>query len=164
MDTDFFDFLSRYFWAIGLGVTGLNIAIKWIQLKPRMREAPELIPGYVALLRGFALISLVIWLPMGIGIWFGKVPTIWHFLYPNSGNPYVLAWWVLYWGVIGAVTYWILFRGGAQMLVRHPGFLRGNPKNPTVIKAVMLLALSCAAIATVLMFNQPLPPDPIPLP
>ncbi|MEM9218231.1 MAG: hypothetical protein AAGD25_28300 [Cyanobacteria bacterium P01_F01_bin.150] len=161
MSTNIFDFLGRYFWAVGLLLAAVNTALKWLQLQPRMRESPELAPGYMQLLRGFWLISTLPWIPMGIGILWGNVPTIWYFLYPSSGNPYVLAWWGVYWCWVSALAYWVLFRGGAKILVTHPGFLRGNPKNPKWIKVGMLLALVGAAIASVLIFNQsePIIPD-----
>lgn len=152
-----FDLVTRHFWAVGLIMAVLNTAIKWVQLRPRMQSSPELAPGYITLLRGFWLTSTVPWIPMGLGIMTGKVPTIWHFFYPSSGNPYILAWWGVYWIWIGGLVYWILFNGGAKMLVTHPGFLRGNPKNPKWIKLGVLVALMGGAIATILIFNQPQP-------
>lgn len=159
MDTDIFDFLTRYFWVIGLVLGVVNTAIKWVQLRPRMQASPELAPGYITLLRGFWLISTVPWLSMGIGILWGNVPTMWHFFYPSSGDPFVIAWWVIYWGWVSILAYWVLFNGGAQMLVSHPGFLRGNPKNPKWLKLGLLVALMGSVIATVLVFNHPLPSD-----
>ena len=160
MDIVIFNFFSRYFWVIGIVFAVVNTAIKWVQLRPRMKESPELASGYIILLRGFLLMFALPWIPMGIGILWGNVPTIWHFLYPSSGNSYVLAWWVVYWCGNGALAYWILFNGGAQMLVSHPGFLRGNPQNPKWIKLWALFLLAGAAIATVMMFNQPSPSIP----
>ena len=157
MDTDIFTFMSRYFWAIGIVLAVVNTAIKWVQIRPRMQESPELAPGYITLLRGFWVTSTLPWIPMGIGIMWGNVPTVWHFLFLDSGNPYVLAWWVTYWCWNGVMAYWILFNGGAKILVTHPGFLRGNLKNPKWVKVWILLALAGAAIATVIMFNHPFP-------
>lgn len=76
MNTDIFDFLSRYFWAVGLVLALVNTAIKWIQLRPRIQASPELAPGYVILLRGLWLMLTVPWIPMGIGIMWGNVPTV----------------------------------------------------------------------------------------
>jgi hypothetical protein len=49
-------------------------------------------------------------------------------------------------------SYWILFRGGAESLIKYPVFLRGNPKNPKTIKLVCLLSLIVSLVAVVVIF------------
>ena len=157
MDFLFLSVINRYFWLICLLVTWLNTVIFKVRSQSHIRDNPALAPGYATLIRGFLVCSSLPWLVMGFGIVVGDVPTIWHFLYPNTSDPYVLAWWITYWLTIGFVAYWVILCGGAKIMVSHPGFLRGNPTNPQLIKLFWLLALAVATAFTVIMFNQPLP-------
>ena len=157
MDAVFFTLMSRYFWAICLGVNTLNAVILWLRSRPYRQQNPALTAGYVTLTRGYWIVMTLPWVAMGYGVLVGGVPSIWHFLYPSSGNPYVLAWRGVYWLTIIFVMQWDLLRGGAEMMASYPGFLRGNPKNPKHIKLFWLLMVAGSATFTVVMFNQPAP-------
>jgi len=61
-------------------------------------------------------------------------------------------------------TFWLLFRGGAEKLVRHPGamefrygFKSKDITNPTLIKSLWLLALIGGVIAAVAMWSMDIP-------
>ena len=162
MDLAFFVFLSRYFWLVGLGVNGINAAIFRARSQAYIRQNPALAPGYNTLIRGFLICSSLPFLTMGFGILVGDVPTIWHFLYPYAGNPYVLVWWAVYWLTLAFLTHWVVLRGGAEMLISHPGLMRGNPKNPKMVKLFWLFMLAASTTFTVLVFHQstsPIPPE-----
>ncbi len=154
------NFMWRYFWVIAIVVAALNTAIMWWRSQRHIRANPSLAAGYAFLLRGYWLWLTLPWVVMGIGILWGNVPTVWHFLFPSTGNPYVLAWWIVYWLLNGIFGYWLLFGGGAAMLVAHPGFLRGNPQNPQLLKLWGVLILAGSAAVTIIMFAQPAPEIP----
>ncbi|WP_017297953.1 hypothetical protein [Nodosilinea nodulosa] len=161
MDSLFVLFLNRYFWLICLLVTWINAVIFKLRSRPYIRQNPALAPGYATLIRGFLVCSSLPWLMMGFGILVGDVPAIWYFLYPNTNDPYVLAWWVLYWLNIGTIAYWVILRGGAEMMISHPGFLRGSSPSLKTVKLFWLLMLGTTIVITIILFNQPLPTEPV---
>jgi hypothetical protein len=54
---------------------------------------------------------------MGWGILTGGVPNVWYFLQPQSGNPYVLAWFASVFAVALWFTFWVFFLEGAEKVV-----------------------------------------------
>jgi len=92
---------------------------------------------------------------MGIGCLSGGAPSIFHFFRPRDGNPFVLAFFAsifLIW-VLG--TYWLFVRGGAEMLIKHPGLI--NCKNAAMLKLFWLLALAGGILAVVMMLTHDTP-------
>jgi hypothetical protein len=159
-----FGLISKYFWLIGIIVTGINWVIFRKRAQRYIEEKPELKDGYEALFRGYLLWMNIPWVVMGIGCTVGGVPSVWQYLRPRDANPYVLAWFAsvfLLW-VIG--TFWLFFRGGAETLSRHPGavefrygFKRKDIARPIVIKFFWLLALTGGIIGVVLMWYMDIP-------
>ena len=93
---------------------------------------------------------------MGVGRVAGGVAPTAYFR-PRDGNPFVLAFFasvVLLW-IAG--VYWICFRGGAEMLVEHPGLLRNEVSTPTQLKVVAALCLAggVAGLAVMLLAGGP---------
>jgi hypothetical protein len=156
---ELFNFLTKWFWVVCIIVTFLNAAAYRFRARRQIQANPELEGGYRTLIRGFVLWGILPWVIMGVGTVFGGVPSVLYFFRPRDGNPFVLAFfasvfleWIL-------VTYWLLYRGGAQMLVTHPGLLNVNLKTPRSVVLCWFLSLACGIIAVILMFaNQyPLP-------
>ncbi len=156
-DETYFTLIIRYFWVLGILFAALNAFIQWQRVQSQIKVNPALRPGYYQMLKGYWLILTLPWVVMGLGIMIGDVPSIFHFLAPKTTNPYVLAWWGVYWLSHGFVSYWILFGNGARMLIDHPGFLRGTPQNPAIIKLLAALALAAAIAITIVLFHQPPP-------
>lgn len=150
-----FEFLSRYFWAVAIAVNTLNTLILWWRSQSYIRSDPSLLPGYVLLTRGYWIGLSLPWLVMGAGLLSGGVPAIRYFLVPQSGNPFVLAWWIVWWAIVAFITDWVVRRGGAEMFITHPGFLRGNPTNSKTIKFFWLLLLAVNTAITIYIFAQP---------
>lgn len=146
--------INRYFWALCIFIAALNTVILWWRVQPTIKADPSLRLGYRRLLLGYWLVLTLPWIVMGVGIVFGNVPTIWHFLYLNTGNLYVLAWWVVYWLIHAVLAYWILVGNGATTLIAYPGLLRGRPQNPKVIKLFVLLAVVVAIGFTTIMAHS----------
>lgn len=154
-----FNLVSRQFWVIGLAITSLNTLLLWWRSQSYIRQDPSLLPGYVLLARGYWICLSIPWLVMGFGIVWGGVPSIWHFLAPRLGNPYVLTWWVSWWVIVTVLTYWFLRGEGAELLVSHPGFFRGTPSSPRLVKLLWLIFLASQTAITIFFFadSSPLP-------
>ena len=148
-----FEWVYRYFWLIAIAVGCINPVIMWVRLQPQMQAHPERRSGYATLVKGYCFIGTFPWLVMGIGIVVGGVPNVLYYLYPRIGNSYVLAWWAAFWLMQAWLTVWMLWQGGAEMLVSHPGFLRGNPTSARRLKFYWLIMLAGTVAATVLMFS-----------
>ena len=151
---DLYVFLFRHSWVIFIVVTCINGAVLYRRARRESREHPELAEGYATLVRGWFLWANLPWVVMGLGVVVGGVPTTFHFFVPRQGDPWVLAWFasiiVIY--VLG--TYWIYFRGGAEMLARHYGIFSGavSRTSPGVVKTYYLLMIVPGVVAMVAMF------------
>src|SRR5437867_2948756 len=109
-----FEIMSRYFWAIAIFVTCVNV----VSLKRRSRrhiEAnPELAKGYATLIRGYLLWMNIPWVVMGLGCTIGGIPAVWYFFRPRDGNPYVLAWFRIGVPVVDPRHVLALLQGGGR--------------------------------------------------
>ncbi len=155
-----FEIISRYFWAIAIVVTGIYVAIFRARSTGHIQANPELADGYATLLRVFLIWMNIPWVVMGIGCTVGGIPSVWHYFRPQDGNPYVLVWFAsvfLLW-VIG--TYWLFFKGGAEMLIKHSGAFYVNISSPAVVKLFWLLCLAGGVLGVIMISTQdiPLPP------
>lgn len=115
------ELIFRHFWIALVVVNLVNGRMWWSRVQSRIRDHPELEPGYCRLHRGYLLWTNLPWLAMGLLILSGKVPSIVDFLRPSEGNPFVLAWWGLLVALLCLGTGWIVFGGGAETLERYPG-------------------------------------------
>lgn len=159
-----FILISKYFWLIAIIVTAIN----WVMFRKRaqkyIEQKPELKDGYEALFRGYLLWMNIPWIVMGIGCTFGGVPSVWHYLRPRHGDPYVLAWFTSVFFLWVSGTFWLFFRGGAETLARHPGaiefrygFKSKDMTSPRLIKAFWLLALTGGIVGVLLMWYMDIP-------
>src|SRR5262245_4576008 len=113
----------RYGWVLLVAGMLLNIPFLWRRVRPHIAAHPELVGGYRLLLFGLATGLSLPWLVMGFGCVVGGVPTIFHFLSPASGGPFVWTFWVVVYAEFLLVGYWVVFGGGAEILVRYPGVM-----------------------------------------
>ncbi|MDA2924136.1 hypothetical protein MYX65_05680 [Acidobacteria bacterium AH-259-L09] len=153
---DVFYFVSRYFWLIAIVVTSINVAIFKQRSRNHIPENPELAEGYARLFRGYLTWLNAPWVIMGIGSTVGGVPSVWHYFRPKDGDPYVLAWFAsvfLLW-ILG--TYWLFFKGGAEMLVKHPGAII-TASSPALVKLFWVLCLAAGVFAVIMMLTHDLP-------
>jgi len=149
--------LTRWFWAVCIIVTLLNAAIFRSRANRHIQAHPELEEGYRTLLKGFVIWGNLPWVIMGVGCVFGGVPSVFHFFRPRDGNPFVLAFLAsvfLEW-ILG--TYWLIYRGGAQMLVNHPGLLNLDLKTPRMVVLFWFLSLAGGILAVIMMFSRDIP-------
>ena len=158
---DPFMVLTKWLWILFIVVTFFNAGIYRFRAERHIRENPDLAEGYSILIRGLLIWGNIPWVVMGAGCIFGGVPSVFHFFRPGEGNPFVLAFFgsvFLLW-VLG--TYWLLFRGGADMLAKHPGMFNVQFKNPLAIKGFWFLCLAGGIAGVAMMFTMdvPLPLD-----
>ena len=113
--------------------------------------------GYQKIIKGFVTWGNIPWIVMGIGCVMGGVPSVFHFFRPRDGNPYVLAFFASVFLIWIMGTYWLLFQGGAKMLVKHPGLLNVDCKSPTMLKIFWFLCLAGGVFAVIMMFTQDIP-------
>jgi hypothetical protein len=156
---ELFTLWGKWFWAICVVVTLMNVAVFRLRANREIKVHPELEEGYRTLLKGFAFWANVPWIVMGVGCVFGGVPSVYHFFRPFDGNPFVTAFFasVLFEWIIG--TYWLVFRGGAQTIVNYPGLLNVNFKSPRTVLFLWFLCLAGGAFALINIFyrNVPIP-------
>jgi hypothetical protein len=149
----------RHFWLIAIAATIVNALILWVRSRRHVHRDQALESGYRTLFWGLLIWGNLPWVIMGLGVLVGGVPTVLHYLRPRDGNPYVLAFYAS--GVlIGTLaSYWLLARGGAEMIARHPGILRVDIENPAWVKLLWCLCLGTATVAMLMMFiiNVPIP-------
>ena len=89
---------------------------------------------------------------MGVGVLVGGVPSVFHFMNPRSGDPYVSAWLgsvVLLW-ILG--SHWMFGRRGAEQLVRHPGLIRPPFNSVGAIKALWIASVAGGIIAIAVIY------------
>ena len=161
---ELFAFISKYFWLVAIVFTAINFLIFKRRSEKHIKENPELAKGYSALFRGYLFWINVPWIIMGIGCTIGGVPSVWYYFRPRDGNPYVLAWFGSVFTLWILSTFWLFFRGGAEILANHPGMLEFNYglkrkeiTNPTWIKVLWLLALAGGILGVAFIWSIEIP-------
>lgn len=113
-----FHLIERYLWIIGLLFAFLNNYSLRSQAKQRTALHPELVENYRRYVLGDLIFYSAPWLVMGIGILIGGVPSVFDFLKPCSGNPFVIAFHLTVILLVVGVACWVWFWGGAQGLIK----------------------------------------------
>lgn len=147
----------RHAWLIFIAVTVFNALILKFRCRAHIQQQPELAAGYQQFFNGVLLWGNLPWVVMGVGILFGGVHSVFSYLRPRDGNPFVLAWF----GVVVALWllgfYWLFARRGAEFLSEHPGLLRGNPKSPAMIRFFYCLMVAGGVVGLCFMFFADIP-------
>lgn len=123
----------------------VNGLIFRIRSRPYVRRNPELQEGYETIVRGLLIWGSLPWLVMGIGLLSGGVDSLFEYFVPELSSPYVLGFYATIVVLLILGTYWLLLRGGAELLVRHPGLLAIDIRNPLFIKLIWIVGLGGAA-------------------
>ena len=161
---ELFAFISKYFWLVAIVFTTVNFFVFKRRSEKHIKENPELAKGYSKLFRGYLFWMNIPWIIMGIGCTIGGVSSVWYYFRPRDGNPYVLAWFGSVFALWILGTFWLFFRGGAEMLAHHPGAVEFNYglkrkeiTNPTRIKVFWLLALAGGIFGVAFMWFMEIP-------
>jgi len=144
---------TDFFWLLAIIVTSIPVLGAKQASKYYVRQDPSLTAGYRRLFCRYLIWMNIPWVVMGTGMIIGKVPSLWHFFKPRDGNPYVLAWFGSLIVLMVAITYWIFFRGGAEILIKHHGVLSISTSNPMVIKLFWLMFLSVGLLVIVMTWT-----------
>ena len=149
-----FSQITKHFWMLGIVIMSVNALVFKIRSRKYIQENPELEEGYSTLTRGFLIWGNLPWLVMGIGVTFGDIDSIYYYFGPQDGNPYVQAFFASVFLIWLLGTYWLLFRDGAEMLIKHPGFFRTRLESPWMIKVYWVLCLVGGIVGVVMMYRQ----------
>jgi hypothetical protein len=162
-------FIFQHTWILFIVVMCINGIILWMRAQSYIAQAPALKAGYVSLIKGWLFWGNLPWVVMGIGDLTGMTNGTQDYFHPRSLNPMVLAFdlvVVLIW-VLG--SNWIYFRGGADFLVKHPGFVvfnapgvRKDISSPRIIQLIWTLCLAGGVISMIMMWLQDGPASPLP--
>jgi hypothetical protein len=143
---------SKYFWVAAIVVTCLNAII--MSLFMQGAKAGERIKMMFNL--GFWL--NVPWIVMGFGCTLGGVPSLWHYLRPRDGEPFVLAWWASVLVLYVVSFYWMFIGGGAAKLanfgmIRYYGLGKSTAiRSEKVVKILFLLMLGGGLVGALVMW------------
>jgi hypothetical protein len=146
--------LLKHFWLILIGGSFLSVLVMKVRTRKYVEQNPILLEGYEKLFRGFILYLNLPWIIMGIGMIFGDFPTIFDFMTAaEKGNLFSL----VFYGTIGVLLFlgvvWIYFRGGAELLVDHPGLLNWNIQSPLMIKILFAILLAGCIYGFISLIN-----------
>ena len=115
--------IDKMFWVIAIGVTSLNAYLLRLRAQTEIARNPELAAGYRQLIKGYLILLNLPWLVMGLGIVVGGTGSVFEYIAPRSGNPYVIAFHltaIILWAL---TMYWIYLARGAEFLITHPGVM-----------------------------------------
>ncbi len=158
------EFLFNQFWILLIIVMVVNGIIWKNNSKKYIEQNPELKEGYDKLIKGFLIYSIIPWIIMGFGMLTGITKSMEEFFYPQLLNPVVLIFnfYVAFVWIYG--SYWIYFKGGAEMIIKHPGLIRNSSYtndenlNIKIIKFFWALMILGGIISLVTQFNGDIPP------
>jgi len=123
--------LSDHYWIIFIAVTVANGLYWKSNSKKYIAEKPERKEGYRKLLNGWLIYGNIPWIIMGIGMLTGMTKNSVEFKLPSQ-NAIVIIYFLYMLFILIFGSYWLYFKGGAEMLVDHPGMLfnteRGKEK------------------------------------
>lgn len=121
-----FQLISRYFWLICLAIAGYNYVVGTSYAKKL--AYPQENDAAVSLRRWFGIAAALPWIVMGYGEFVGKIPSIWYYLRPQDGDPYVSAWFGLIFFEAVVFAYWVFYCDGAEKSVTLQPFVVVRPR------------------------------------
>lgn len=143
--------IGKLFWLVCVVTTCLNALFWKRHSRKELAAHPELADDYKRLIKGFLIWGNIPWFIMGIGCTFGGL-IVFDYFSPREGNPFVLAWYLSVFVLWILGFRWIMFRGGAEQLVRCPGLLN-LPNRAWFIKLWFNLCLAGGIVGVVMMFS-----------
>ena len=152
-----FTLIAQNFWIIAIVVTCINFLMFKDKVKGYVKQNPELDIDYEKLFQHYFFWFNVPWIIMGIGLITRGVPSITDYFRPQDGNPFVLVWYISIFSLWTVGTYWLLFKGGAEMLTAYPGALKGKVTNPILIKILWVICIIWGIAAVIFLYNNDIP-------
>jgi hypothetical protein len=152
--------IVKWFWAFFIAASFFNVYKMKRKAARQILAHPELEEGYRAIIKGFAISTIIPWVIVGFGCLFGGMRSIFDVFQPRFGNPFVLAFHVsiILETLLG--TNWIVFRGGAEMLAKHPGIFNYDVRSPRMVILLWFLGVAGTIFGEVMIFSGMFPPPP----
>lgn len=155
-------FLFNHFWIVIIIVTLIN-GLDWkSKSKKYIIENPERKESYNKLIKGWLIYANIPWVIMGFGMLTGITNDMRDFFNPSQMNLIVLVFFfsIIFLWLLG--SYWIYLKGGAEMLVEHPGFIpktKKENKKLEIIKVKLLWAMAIVSgiFGLYIAFNRDFP-------
>lgn len=154
-------YFGKWAWLLFVFVTLANASIMKGRSKAHIRQDPSLERGYRTIINGFLFWGNLPWLVMGAGCLLGGIPSVFHFFDLRSGNPYVVAFFCTLFLIWGLGSYWLILRGGAESLVRHPGIISREPRSAKMIILFWCVSVAAGLVFVVMALTQTLPLEEI---
>ena len=148
-----FTLISENFWVIAILVTCINFLVVKDKSKDYIKQNPDISSDYEKLFQHYFFWFNLPWIIMGIGIITRAVPDIFGYFRPQDGNPFVLTWYISIFSLWAVGTYWLLFKGGAEMLVQSPGVLKGKVTSPLLLKCLWVVCVLWGIAAVIFLYN-----------
>ena len=156
----FFRFMLEHFWLAAILLSFVNAALMWKRSAAHRQKDSSTADGYRVLVRGFLFWGNLPWIVMGVGILFGDVPSVFHYLHLDTSNPYILAFYASIVILLIAGSYWLFVGDGAEHLCNHPHFFQIGATNPKSLKMLWLLCVAGGVVALILSYEMDFPvPD-----
>ena len=114
-----FEFISRYFWLIAIVFTVVQHLPLIRSNEGELASDPIKAREERTLKRLYALGTVLPWMILGAGMLTGSAPTVWYIFRPQDGNPFVVAFFGVTFGMSLVMAYWILFADGAKKVVEY---------------------------------------------
>lgn len=157
------DFIFSQVWILFIVITIANGLMWRYKSKHYINDNPELKEGYDKLIKGWLVYGNIPWAIIGIGMLTGLTKNIDEFFNPKVINPIVILFFIsiiILW-IIG--SYWMFFKGGAELLVKHPGLFtqpeKGNEKFELMkIKLLWIAGIIGGIIGLIFMYKMNFPP------
>jgi len=150
-----FLFVDKWYWAICIVLTFVNAGAYQVKARRQIEDHPELKQGYQTIAKGLVTWGNLPWVVMGVGCVFGGVPSGLSFFRPRDGNPFVLAFFASVFLLLGLGTCWLAFRGGAKLVVDHPGLFNVNLKSPRTVMILWSLCVVGGVLTMISMLFRP---------
>ncbi len=139
---DVFHIVTKHFWALAIFVNLVNVTVLKKGIKEHIAQAPELALGYNDLMKKYAIWLNLPWAFMGAGILIGRANSVFDFMAVRDADPFVLGWWGVLFFELVIVNWWILYRKGAERLLKYN---RAHTLNLTDPKHIKLFFIFCSA-------------------
>ena len=128
--------ISEYFWLLALGMGCFNY---WkAQEALPVLENGEQSSQARAYLNKITFFMNLPWVVMGFGHISGYTPHVWSYFRPQDGNPFVMTWLAVVFGVSLLYAWWVCLAGGAER-VRELKFMKAETQSVMAVKAVAIL-------------------------
>ncbi len=147
------EWLLYYAWVVGIIITIMRAFMWRFTGKAYIEKNPELLEGYKKYSKNFVLLECTPWIIMGICSQCDNLTFFDFVFYKNTESLFV----VFFLASLLLMTLfefkWLFFRGGAEIIVKHPGLFGINFTKARVLKTAHCFAASCGVDGYVWLYR-----------